>query len=245
MGALAQRYWMSPIRYKCNLTRLSQLCPESSSQSSTSLSLVCHVRRASDQRLIALPLATIQNLLLLAIGAYPSYLILSQKRTTLSTTDIALGVFTLIDLALEFTADNQQYAFQTFKHSKPRRLKAKKEEWLGARIHWTEEDAERGYVSKGLWAWSRHPNFVAEQTFWVCSISLSLAVLVVYPWYSGPSASFHSSLVPIASAHFSWMRPTLPWRISRPLYLVCILSSRRWRFHASLSGRPCSRRAFH
>jgi len=101
------------------------------------------------------------------MGAYPSYLILSQKPTPLGTTDLVLGVFALIDLALEFTADNQQYSFQTFKHSKPRKLKAKKEEWPGARIRWTEEDAARGYVSRGLWAWSRHPNFLAEQTFWV------------------------------------------------------------------------------
>ena len=101
------------------------------------------------------------------MGAYPSYLILSQKPTPLGTTDLVLGVLALIDLALEFTADNQQYSFQTFKHSKPRKLKAKKEEWPGARIRWTEEDAARGYVSRGLWAWSRHPNFLAEQTFWV------------------------------------------------------------------------------
>lgn len=129
--------------------------------------MVRHVSRTSDRRLIALPLATIQNLLLLAIGAYPSYLLLSQKPTPLGTTDMVLGILALLDLAVEFTADNQQYSFQTFKHSNPRKLKAKNEEWLGARIRWTEEDAARGFVSKGLWAWSRHPNFLAEQTFWV------------------------------------------------------------------------------
>ena len=101
------------------------------------------------------------------MGAYPSYLLLTQKSTTLSTTDMVLGIVALVDLALEFTADNQQYSFQTFKHSNPRKLKAKKEEWPGARIRWTEDDAARGYVSRGLWAWSRHPNFLAEQTFWV------------------------------------------------------------------------------
>jgi steroid 5-alpha reductase family enzyme len=138
-------------------------------------SLVCHVSRPSHRRLIVLPLAAIQNLLLLAIGAYPCYLLLSQKPTSLTTTDIVLGVLALIDQALEFTADNQQQSFQTFKHSNPRKLKAK-EQWPGARIRWTEEDAARGYVSKGLWAWSRHPNFLAEQTFWV-RFALFLAVL--------------------------------------------------------------------
>jgi len=205
---------------------------------------VCYVSRASDRHLIALPLAAIQNLLLFAIGAYPSYLLLIQKTTTLNTTDLVLGVFALIDLALEFTADNQQYSFQTFKYSNPRKLKPEGEGWPGARIRWTEEDAERGYVSKGLWAWSRHPNFLAEQTFWVC-FALCLTVLRAYLRYSGLSASSHSSLVHIAFVHSSSTRPTLPGRTSSPLYLVCILFSRRWRFLASSSGRLCSRRASH
>jgi hypothetical protein len=188
-------------------------------------------------------IATIQNLLLFALGAYPSYLLLSQKRTTLNTADIVLGVLAIIDVALEFTADNQQYSFQTFKHSKPRRLKEKKDEWPGARIRWTEDDAARGYASKGLWAWSRHPNFLAEQTFWVRP-ALFLCVHGVYPRYSGSSASFLSSPAHIASVRSSSTRPTHPWRILDPLYLVCILSSRPWRFLASSSGRPCSRKAF-
>jgi steroid 5-alpha reductase family enzyme len=141
------------------------------------------------------------------MGAYPSYLLLIQKRTTLSTTDMVLGVLGLLDLAVEFTADNQQYSFQTFKYSKPRRLKAKEEEWPGARIRWTEEDAARGYVSKGLWAWTRHPNFLAEQTFWV-RFALFLAVLEAHPQYSGSSASSLSSLAHIVSIHSSLTRPT-------------------------------------
>lgn len=30
----------------------------------------------------------------------------------------------------------------------------------------TPEDAQRGFVTKGLWAWSRHPNFACEQVTW-------------------------------------------------------------------------------
>lgn len=28
------------------------------------------------------------------------------------------------------------------------------------------EDVDRGFVTRGLWAWSRHPNFACEQTTW-------------------------------------------------------------------------------
>ena len=157
---------------------------------------------------------------------------------------MVLGVFALIDNAIEFTADNQQYSFQTFKHSKPRKLKAENEEWFGARIRWTKEDAARGYVSKGLWAWCRHPNFLAEQTFWVRFAQFP-EVLRAYPRYSGSSASSPSSLVHIVSAHSSWMRPTSPWRTSGSLYVVCTLSSRQWHFLAFSSDRPCLRSTFH
>jgi steroid 5-alpha reductase family enzyme len=37
---------------------------------------------------------------------------------------------------------------------------------------YTAEDLDRGFVVNGLWSWSRHPNFAAEQTIWV----------VLYQW---------------------------------------------------------------
>ncbi|KAG8768066.1 hypothetical protein FRC12_005780 [Ceratobasidium sp. 428] len=33
-------------------------------------------------------------------------------------------------------------------------------------MEWTDEDVKRGFITRGLWAWSRHPNFTCEQTFW-------------------------------------------------------------------------------
>jgi len=81
----------------------------------------------------------------------------------LGTSDYILAALSLITLVAEFTADNQQYAFQTFKRTGV--LDAN--EWPGARIQYTAEDAQRGFVTRGLWAWSRHPNFLCEQTFWL------------------------------------------------------------------------------
>ncbi len=36
----------------------------------------------------------------------------------------------------------------------------------------TQADLDRGFVITGLWSWSRHPNFAAEQAIWV----------VLYQW---------------------------------------------------------------
>jgi len=41
-----------------------------------------------------------------------------------------------------------------------------KDQWPGARLNWTSEDARRGFITKGLWGFVRHPNFTCEQSFW-------------------------------------------------------------------------------
>ncbi|KAJ7914858.1 hypothetical protein B0H13DRAFT_2232035 [Mycena leptocephala] len=55
-----------------------------------------------------------------------------------------------------------QYAYQSFKHESKRYHKY--HQWIGARLDWTPADAERGFLTRGLWAWSRHPNFACEQS---------------------------------------------------------------------------------
>lgn len=106
--------------------------------------------------------AGIQNVILFLLGI-PTYIAVFQEPTALSTSDYVLAALALIDIAVEFTADNQQYSFQTYKHSNV--LPAN--DWPFANLQWTPMDAKRGFITKGLWAWSRHPNFLCEQTFWV------------------------------------------------------------------------------
>jgi len=122
--------------------------------------------------------ACTQNFILYGLG-YPAYVALRNPNTPLGPIDAVLTGLVLLDLLVEFVADNQQYSFQTFKHSKPPRVqKAPSEEWFFAKQRWTEEDAKTGFVNKGLWAWSRHPNFAAEQAFWVSALSVSLSLSV-------------------------------------------------------------------
>jgi steroid 5-alpha reductase family enzyme len=51
---------------------------------------------------------------------------------------------------------------------------AKKEYQKTAKVphKFDQEDLDRGFVVTGLWSWSRHPNFAAEQAIWV----------VLYQW---------------------------------------------------------------
>ncbi|PSS05509.1 hypothetical protein PHLCEN_2v3791 [Hermanssonia centrifuga] len=107
-------------------------------------------------------IAAIQNVILFLLGI-PTYIAAFQQPGQLSTSDYILASLALLDLAIEFTADNQQYSFQTYKHTGV----IEKNEWLGANLNWTPADATRGFITRGLWAWSRHPNFLCEQTFWI------------------------------------------------------------------------------
>lgn len=124
-------------------------------------------------------IAAIQNFLLLLLGMPAFTAAALQPHTDLSLSDYALAITALTILGLEFVADNQQYAFQTYKHAYLAHVKGEKGEpydekkqWLLARLDWTPSDARRGFVTKGLWRYSRHPNFACEQTFWVCSLTL-------------------------------------------------------------------------
>ncbi|KZO89887.1 DUF1295-domain-containing protein [Calocera viscosa TUFC12733] len=122
--------------------------------------------RATQPKLIVklfhfLFVALIQNILLMGLGL-PAYWTLHQPPSSLISSDYALILVTLSLLLLEFTADNQQYAYQSFKHF----TVTSSFRWPGARQVWTEADKRRGFVSRGLWAWARHPNFACEQLFW-------------------------------------------------------------------------------
>ncbi|TFK40227.1 hypothetical protein BDQ12DRAFT_680546, partial [Crucibulum laeve] len=115
----------------------------------------------------------IQNLLLLWLGL-PTRTAATQPHTALATSDYLLAAAALTVLAFEFTSDNQQYAFHAYKHAFLAKEKGstnveaydESKQWPGARLNWTPDDARRGFVTRGLWRYSRHPNFACEQTFW-------------------------------------------------------------------------------
>lgn len=110
-------------------------------------------------------IAAIQSALLLLITA-PTYvfvILAYQGPEVFDIPDLAFSRGIFFFIIIEFLADQQQWNFQN----------AKKEYHDNARIpgpykdQYAPEDLERGFVVSGLWSWSRHPNFVAEQAVWL------------------------------------------------------------------------------
>ncbi len=68
---------------------------------------------------------------------------------------------------------------------------AKKQYQTSAKVPrgYSQAEMDRGFVATGLWAYSRHPNFAAEQTIWFLVYQWScFATKVLYSWTSvGPS----------------------------------------------------------
>lgn len=96
-----------------------------------------------------------QQLLLLLI-ALPAYVALRERgEVAFGPLDCAAAAAFVASLALETAADEQQWRFQQAKHGKEPRVKER------------EADYARGFLTGGLFAWSRHPNFFAEQCIWV------------------------------------------------------------------------------
>lgn len=93
-------------------------------------------------------IALTQNLLLLAITA-PAYLAWRCRNTPLNWVDAAATLLNAGFIALEAVADQQQWVFQTAKHKK----KAEGKRLTG--------DYHKGFLTQGLFRYSRHPNFFA------------------------------------------------------------------------------------
>ncbi|KAF8309933.1 DUF1295-domain-containing protein [Clavulina sp. PMI_390] len=105
-------------------------------------------------------IATFQHIALAMLGL-PAYFA-SISAVPLNSGDVLLTVLVLAAIYIEYVADNQQYAYQTFK-----RTGKVDNQWHGSRIPFTAADRARGFITKGLWAYSRHPNFACEQTIWL------------------------------------------------------------------------------
>ncbi|MEN9742895.1 MAG: hypothetical protein RLZZ65_700 [Bacteroidota bacterium] len=99
-------------------------------------------------------ISTYQNILIFLFTAPILSTLSSGADPSLNLIDYLLAALMLLAVTIEFIADQQQYNFQTEKH---RRIKAG--EPLG--------DYEKGFVSTGLWAIVRHPNYAMEQSIWI------------------------------------------------------------------------------
>lgn len=125
----------------------------------------------------------VQSVLLFLMAA-PAYVILlaSQREPDVTVAD---GVFLAAELALvfvEWLSDGRQWHYQ---EAKKRYLSTAK---VPAGFH--QEALDRGFLAEGLWAYSRHPNFAAEQAIWLVLYQWSCyATQSVYGWAGVGAAS--------------------------------------------------------
>jgi len=116
-----------------------------------------------------------QNAVVLGI-TLPALAIM-ESNAALNILDIVAGVLMAGALLYEVVADRQQNNFQT-----------KKYEYLnsGMKLEELPEPYNRGFNVTGLWARSRHPNYIGEQMIWVSLylfvISSGVAHYGVFHW---------------------------------------------------------------
>lgn len=107
-------------------------------------------------------IAGYQHLLVLLI-TLPTIVVLNCNMKPLGTIDYVIAIAMLGFIAFEAIADKQQWDFQIKKRS------------VSKEDSDTQTELSKGFLDSGLWAWSRHPNYFAEQSIWVCFYFFSVA----------------------------------------------------------------------
>lgn len=100
---------------------------------------------------------------LLMLITVPMVAVVGTESAPLGVLDIALAVLFVGLVAYETVADQQQWNYQNEKH----RLR-KANLPMAAKY-------KRGFIAEGLWKFSRHPNYFAEQSIWVVFYLFSVA----------------------------------------------------------------------
>jgi steroid 5-alpha reductase family enzyme len=92
------------------------------------------------------------------------------SNTPLNYKDILCIVGLVACIIIESIADEQQWIYQNAKHSTPRRSTRSTRSNVKKQVPQTSycrpEDLTRGFITGGLFRYSRHPNFACEQTIW-------------------------------------------------------------------------------
>lgn len=137
------------------------------------------------------------NQILLYLIATPAYIILLASQLPAgispawSVIDLAFSRGLIIVLIAETFADQQQWNFQ-----------AAKSAYQATGIvppKFEKEDLDRGFVVTGLWSFSRHPNFAAEQTIWVLVYMWSCYVVDVTYLWAGAGAFLYCALFQVCT----------------------------------------------
>ena len=107
-------------------------------------------------------IAPYQNLILLLI-ALPAYHVMNGE-SSCNWVDIVLGIAFLFFIAMETIADQQHWNFHKKKYSVTAQQR---------KLH-PDQDVKDGFFQSGLFKFSRHPNYFAEQSVWMVIYLFSL-----------------------------------------------------------------------
>ncbi|CAK7230236.1 hypothetical protein SCUCBS95973_007505 [Sporothrix curviconia] len=121
-------------------------------------------------------IAFFQSVLLFAIAA-PTYTLLltGTIEPGLNFGDVVFAATEIGIVAFEYVADQQQWDYQAAKYA-----------YRGNGLvpaGYDKATLDRGFLAEGLWAYSRHPNFAAEQSVWIVLFQWSCyATGTLYSW---------------------------------------------------------------
>ena len=80
--------------------------------------------------------------------------------------DVIVMASLIISFVIETWADEQQWVYQTAKHATPSKSTRSHSRQTSHVSYCQPEDLQRGFITGGLFRYSRHPNFACEQLNW-------------------------------------------------------------------------------
>ncbi len=155
-----------------------------------------------------------QNILIL-LFTLPILVAFQFNDTPLSLLDYIAAGLMLFFIVYETIADNQHWDYQSKKH------------YLIENDEALPDDYKKGFLDKGLWALSRHPNYFAEQSIWVSfylfsvsasgqwinwSIAGSLLLVVLFQGSSVFSEEISSGKYPEYEKYQKRVSRFIPWK---------------------------------
>jgi len=119
-------------------------------------------------QLFSLTFISIYQIALFVLFTLPVYRLAEASTAVSPVTASLFAVLFLAFLAYETIADQQQYVFQNLKHGVARGDRAPS--WFGSTPQEAaaalETDIDRGFLTHGLFRYSRHPNYFGELAVW-------------------------------------------------------------------------------
>lgn len=88
------------------------------------------------------------------------------QKTPINSIDLLFTVAFITCLSIETVADEQQWTYQNTKHTAPAKATRSASKQALVAPYCKPEDLQRGFITGGLFRYSRHPNFASEQAIW-------------------------------------------------------------------------------